>query len=152
MQIKYAIIFNIEGDEYMDELIQMLHEEHLTCIVKQKKEIYKEYSNGIKPILNLLNCNHLEDALLADKVIGKAAALLMVYGKISAVHTDILSEHAKKIFDQYKIPYTYDLLVPYIINRTKTGMCPMEETVLNIDDPAIALEKLQQKVKELSKI
>ena len=133
----------------MDELIQMLHEEQLTCIVKQHDHVYKEFSNGIKPILHLLDDGHLEDAMLVDKVIGKAAALLMVKGKVATIHTCILSQHAKDVYAQYPIPYPYDQLVPYIINRMKTGMCPMEEAVLDIDDPALAEKRLRQKVKAM---
>ena len=39
----------------------------------------------------------------------------------------------------------------YIINRTRTGMCPMEETVLGIEEAEAAYEALKLKLAELAK-
>ena len=70
----------------MDELIRILKAEELTCVVLQKQRLYKEHANGILPILHLLDQGHLQGAQLVDKVIGKAAALLMVRGDVHQVH------------------------------------------------------------------
>ncbi|MBR3992234.1 MAG: DUF1893 domain-containing protein, partial [Anaerotignum sp.] len=45
---------------------------------------------------------------------------------------------------------TYRTEVEYIINRTKTGMCPMEQTVLDVEDAEEAYEALRNKLAELS--
>ena len=49
-----------------------------------------------------------------------------------------------------EIPFSYEKEVEYIINRTKTGMCPMEQTVLQIEDAEEAYEALKIKLAELS--
>ena len=126
----------------MDELIRILKAEELTCVVLQKQRLYKEHANGILPILHLLD-------QLVDKVIGKAAALLMVRGDVHQVHACVISSHALEIFQLYNIPVTYDEQVPYIINRTKTGMCPMEACVMDVNDPAAAQRLLNAKVKSM---
>jgi len=92
----------------MDELIRILKAEELTCVVLQKQRLYKEHANGILPILHLLDQGHLQGAQLVDKVIGKAAALLMVCGDVHQVHACVISSHALEIFQLYNIPVTYD--------------------------------------------
>ena len=92
----------------MDELIRILKAEELTCVVLQKQRLYKEHANGILPILHLLDQGHLQGAQLVDKVIGKAAALLMVRGDVHQVHACVISSHALEIFQLYNIPVTYD--------------------------------------------
>ena len=57
--------------------------------------------------------------------------------------------HALETFQLYNIPVTYDEQVPYIINRTKTGMCPMEACVMDVNDPAAAQRLLNAKVKSM---
>ena len=127
----------------MDELIRILKAEELTCVVLQKQRLYKEHANGILPILHLLDQGHLQGAQLVDKVIGKAAALLMVRGDVHQVHACVISTHALEIFQLYNIPVTYDEQVP------KTGMCPMEACVMDVNDPAAAQRLLNAKVKSM---
>lgn len=133
----------------MDELIRILKAEELTCVVLQKQRLYKEHANGILPILHLLDQGQLQGAQLVDKVIGKAAALLMVRGEVRQVHACVISSHALEIFQQYNLPVTYDEQVPYIINRIKTGMCPMEACVMDVNDPELAEQLLRKKVTEM---
>lgn len=53
---------------------------------------------------------------MADIVIGKAAAMLLIYGKVHKIYTRLISEHAIAILDKYHITYEYDKKVPYIMN------------------------------------
>jgi hypothetical protein len=77
----------------------------------------------------------LKDAIAIDKVIGKAAALLMVYGKVKRVHTNIIAKDAIPIFEKYKVEYSYNEVVDHIQNMKKDGLCPMEQKVLNVNSP-----------------
>lgn len=130
----------------MNALMKILEDEALTCVIQQDGMIYRETANGIRPILHQLKENHLAQAIVADKVIGKAAAMLFVYGKVSEIHTQLISEHARQYLQQKHIPFTFETCVPYIINRTKDGMCPMEATVLNCNDETIAYALLLKKL------
>ena len=78
----------------MESLMKILKEEHLSCIVSQNNHIYKEKADGIRPILTLLDKGVLKDAQIADKVIGKAAAMMLVFGGIKEVHAGVISEPA----------------------------------------------------------
>ena len=92
----------------------------------------------------------LKGACVADRVIGRAAALLMEKAGVAAAFGGIVSSHALKAFGKSNISFTFEKEVEYIINRTKTGMCPMEQTVLGIEDADAAYEALKQKLAELS--
>jgi len=62
-----------------------------------------------------------------DKVIGKAAALLMIRLGAAVVNGDVMSRLACIILEHHGIPHTYATLVDRID-------CQTEEILLNIDD------------------
>jgi hypothetical protein len=62
-----------------------------------------------------------------DKVIGKAAALLMIRLGAASVHGDVMSRLACDILDSHAISHTYETLVERID-------CQTEEILLDIDD------------------
>ena len=131
--------------------IDLLHQENYSIVVMKETKQFTSIKRGIAPILELIDSDltMLESSVVADKVIGKAAALLLAYGKIQSVYADIISEHAIQILEQYHIPYTYQTRVPYIVNRTNTGMCPMESSVLTLNDATKAPDLLKQAVAEM---
>ncbi len=137
----------------IEQAIQKMNESGYTCYSYLKIGIYTSKFAGIRPLLQPLNADKsfFEDAIVIDKVIGKSAAFLLLYGKIKKVHAMIMSEHAKNLLDKHHVENTYDRLVPYIVNNLKTDMCPMEKTVLNIEDINEAFIALNHKVSELMK-
>ena len=125
-----------------------------TIAVLSNGEVFTSHERGVKPLLFLLKekKEFLKGASVADKVIGKAAALLMALGEIKEVHTLIISEPAIKVFEKYNIPCFYDKKVDRIVNRTGDGLCPMETLCLDVDDPQEAFEKIREKVISMTKI
>ncbi|MDE7182051.1 MAG: DUF1893 domain-containing protein, partial [Clostridia bacterium] len=87
---------------------------------------------------------------VADKVVGKAAAMLFVKCGIKQVFAKTLSKNGKKILERFGIPYEYETLTEKIINRDGTDICPMEKTVLNIEDVEEGYTALKNKLKQLS--
>jgi len=128
-------------------------ESEFSCFAYLKIGEYTSRYSGIRPLLQPLNKDKtfFEDAIVIDKVIGKSAAFLLIYGKVKKVHAFVMSIHAKNLLELHNIDYSYDKLVPYIENNTKTDMCPMEKTVLKIEDVNEALNALNRKVDELMK-
>ncbi|HPU63190.1 MAG TPA: DUF1893 domain-containing protein [Mobilitalea sp.] len=119
-----------------------------TCVAIKENKIYKSNLKGIMPIISKLkeDPQFFNGADVADEVIGRAAAMLLIYGKVRSIYTPLISEHAIKVLDEYQIHYEYEKKVPFILNRNKDGMCPMEQTVLNVDDPKLAYELLLKKI------
>jgi predicted transcriptional regulator len=85
----------------------------------------------------------------ADKIVGKALAMLFALCKVKEVYAVVMSQGAIKIFEKYKIKYSYKTLVEAIINREGTGPCPMEAAVKDIDDLSEALYAIKNKLEFL---
>ncbi len=130
----------------------LLHRENYSIVI-MNGNTYTSTKKGISPLMDILadNPSFLNGATVADKVIGRAAALLMIYGGVKEVYSDVISTHALDIFKANDILVEYGECVPYIINRTKDGMCPMENAVLDVTEPQEAYEVLKKKLNEMRK-
>ncbi len=131
------------GDFTIEELALKL--ENHSLLVYQKGKVSFQDERGIKPLLIQIKKKGLKNAVAVDKVIGKAAALLIVYGKVKQVHTNIIAKDAIPVFEKYKVEYSYNEIVDYIQNDRKDGMCPMEQKVLNINSPKKAYKIFTKK-------
>ena len=134
----------------LDKAKSLLISSASTIAVVANEDVFTSQERGVKPLLHLLTekKDFLKNASVADKVIGKAAALLMVLGEIKEVHTLIISEPAIKMFEKYNIPCYYDKKVDRIVNRTGDGLCPMETLCLNVEEPHKAFEKIMNFIKK----
>ena len=117
-----------------------------TIAVKKGDKVFTSSDRGVKPLLHLLENekDFLKGASVADKVIGKAAALLMVLGGVKEVHTGVISEPAVEVFEKHHIPYYYEEKVKRIINRKGDGLCPMETLCIDVEEPTVAFEKIKK--------
>ena len=97
---------------------------------------YVSFASGIKPLIEKLNENlyYFKGLEVADKVVGKAAAMLFVLSGVKKVYAHVLSKAGEKILKENNIEYEYGQLVENIINRSGDDICPMEKTVKDIDD------------------
>lgn len=126
-------------------LAARLDEEELTCIIKAGDRILTSKERGIRPLLEWIAAGEdVSGASAADKIVGKAAALLYVFMGVKEVWAEVLSESGLGVLRAHGIRAEYATLTPRIVNRAGTGMCPMEETVLSVSDPAEALDALRK--------
>ena len=135
----------------LEKAIKILEEEKdLTLVLVLNENIYKSSEKGIKPLLQLLNSgkNYLNYSA-ADKIVGKAAAMLYKLLNINDIYGEVMSISAINFLEQNNINFKYKIKTKEIINRKGTGICPMEETVLNIENPTEAKKLLENKLKEL---
>jgi len=115
-----------------------LYEEELTLtIVKNGEVIFKTRSHRISGFLSAIEKfgAKLEGASVADRVAGKAIALLCVYAKIKEVYAEILSKKAKTVFEQNGIHHEWKELVDNVLDLNKSGVCPFEKAATGISDP-----------------
>jgi len=120
-------------------------------IVKNGKIIFEAASNGISGFLEAIEKfgDELEGASVADRVTGKAIALLCVYAKVKKVYAIILSKAAKSVFEEYAVYYEWKNLVENILNADRTGICPFEKLAKEISDPKSAYRRLETLQKSL---
>ena len=109
---------------------------------------YCSYDKGIRPVLVPMveDVAFFKDQDIADKVIGKASAMLLVLSGVRRVDALLMSEAGKETLEKYGVAYSYETMVDYITNNAGDGMCPMEMTVQDIDDPKEAFEALRVKL------
>lgn len=88
----------------------------------------------------------LRGAAVADRVVGRAAALVMRWLGVSAVYAARISEGGLAVLETGGIPVEYGECVPAVLNRTQDGPCPFEQAVAGIDDPAEAVAALQARL------
>ncbi len=135
----------------IDFAIDTLKKENLSCVICKDKCVYKSTKRGVAPIMELIkNGTQLNGFSVADRVIGKAAAMLFVLAGVREVYSPIMSEPAIEVFTANKINFVFDKSVPFIINRKGDGQCPMEQAVKDISNPKDAFIAIQNKLNELT--
>ena len=135
----------------VNQIKNQLFEGDYTCVIAKDEQILTSKQRGVKPLLDWLESGtDLQDALAADKVIGKAAAFLYVLLKVRFVYAAVISKPALAVFDQYGIECEYETLVDAIENRTKTGFCPMETAVWDMETPEEVPSVLKEALRKLS--
>lgn len=127
---------------------ERLNEKQLTLVVvKEGEVIFETCSHGILGFLEAMEkCkNALHGACIADKIVGKAIALLCAYVKVKAVYAVVLSKKAKEVLELNKIRHKWKSLVENILAIGKRDLCPLEKAVAQINNPEEAYRLLVMK-------
>ena len=113
-------------------------------------DIITSDKRGVAPMVGFIrDGKDLHGYSAADKVVGKAAAMLFIKAGITALHAVALSKSAETLLKSHGVKVSCDTLTEYIINRDKTGMCPMEQTVLDTDDIETGTKLIMQRLDEM---
>jgi hypothetical protein len=128
----------------MHTLIPLLHSGNFSCVIRKGDAVRTFTQRGVTDLYELLTTepDFLQGSSVADKVIGKGAAALMIQGGVKKVYADVISQPALTLFQAFDIDVSYDTLTDNIINRAGTGICPVEERCL-------PLEKLEDMVEAI---
>lgn len=128
---------------------KLLGENYALAIVKQGELLFTSKEKGIKPIYLAVTQlgDGLKGASLADKVIGKAAAIFCQLAEVDSVYADLISEKAIEVLKQAGIELEYNNTCSYILNPSQDGMCPVEKLATNIHDGKSLLRKVAEFLK-----
>lgn len=140
------------SDEIFDRAKEMIAAEEATFVVIRNNQIiYHDKGNGVRPIMKVLDSNPeiLKDAIIVDKIIGKAAAMMLSMGKSVRVHGNLMSQAAAEYLERKGIEHSYERCINVISNRTGDGICPLERAVADIEDEQEAYNKLKETIAEL---
>jgi hypothetical protein len=130
----------------------LLRTDDFTCVLCKDEAVYTSKSLGISPLLDFVaGGTEFKGFSAADKIVGKAAALLFVLAGVKEAHGSVMSEDAVRVFTKHGVAYSFDELTPLIHNRAGTDMCPMEQAVRAIDEPADAPPAIHRALDELRK-
>lgn len=117
-----------------------------TCVLCRDERMYTASARGVKPLADWLESGlDVRGFCAADKVVGRATAFLYVLLGVRAVYAGVMSIPAKQVLVEHGVAAFCGREVPGIINRRGDGLCPFEEAVLNITDPAQALTVIRKK-------
>jgi hypothetical protein len=131
----------------------LLNQRQLTLvIVKNGGTLYETRFHRISGFLDAIDQQGkaLRNASVADKVVGKAVALLSALAGVKAIYAETLSTAGRTVLEQNGISHEWMKLVDTILDDKKQGLCPFEKEAANVNDPRIAYERfkvLQKKIR-----
>ncbi len=132
---------------------KQLYDKQLTLvIVKNGQVLFQTDSHRISGFIGAIDKfgAQLNGASVADRVAGKALALLCVYVGIREVYAEVLSRKAKAVFEENKVDCEWKQLVDNVLDLNKTGVCPFEKAAAGISDPKdsyVAFKALQESLR-----
>ena len=118
-------------------------------IYKNGVLLFESDLGGIRPHLKAINEHEgdLEGTLMVDKILGRAAAFLVVYSKAGEAITNIVSTPGKQVLEANHLKFSYREEVAHIKMKDGVIFCPFESMVQGISDPveayAVIVEKME---------
>lgn len=122
--------------------------DYTIAILTSSGEAITSRERGVATLMRLLaeRAEVLRGAVVADKVVGRAAAALFVVGGCRRLHTAVLSRAGEEMLRGTAVEYTYDTLTEAIINRRGDGFCPMEMATAEAKSAEEAYAILKERV------
>lgn len=132
--------------ESKQQIINLLQSEQCSCVIRKGDTIRIFRKRGVQDLYRLLkdDPDFLKGAFAADKVVGKAAAALMILGGVEEVFTFTVSRLARDLFERSAVKLGFAQEVPHIINRAGTGWCPMESRCRDLDTPEACFGQVEE--------
>lgn len=132
---------------------ELLAEGFSLVLFKDGRQLYASAEDGMRPLLDAIDSVSLpalEGALVVDKVVGKAAALLIAYIRASEVYAGLISVGGQVLLRRLGIPTEADTVVSQICDATGQALCPFERLVARTDDPGEGYRLVREGVRQLS--
>ncbi|MDI7247147.1 MAG: DUF1893 domain-containing protein [Bacillota bacterium] len=113
--------------------------------VKDGKVVASSRERGVRPLLHaVLGAGKgLEGAVVGDRVVGRASAMLCIYCDAGAVYTPLASEGALLELRSARIPVVAEATTSAILNRDGTDRCPFEKMTDGLGSPAEVVAALR---------
>lgn len=130
----------------LERAIEMYHSgAYAFVLVKDDQIIATGTREGVGELLDAIAGlpDAVRGASLADKIVGKAVAMIAIYAGIAEIYTPLGSESAVQVLAQHRIPFHAQRTVPLIHNKHNDGACPMERLTMPLTDPEVAVAALK---------
>lgn len=108
---------------------------------------------GVRDLENLLDHEPetLQGAVIADKVVGKAAAGMMACGGVKEVYADVMSRKAVPLLEASGIDFSCAALVDQIAIPEGDNRCPLEKIVEAAETAGEVVSMLRAHFAEMQK-
>lgn len=112
----------------MQPLVEILDSGNHSLVIENGGAIRTFDGRGVADLHRLLTTQPsvLKGAMVADKVVGRGAAALIILGGVRGLFARVISRHALALLHDSDVTVTYTNCVDSIINRAGTGPCPVE--------------------------
>ena len=138
--------------EARDEACRMIESGEVSCVlIKDGKVINKADGRGVRPLIQYYDNNPdmMKGALVVDRIIGRAAAMILVAGGAGSVYGLTMSRSGMEYLCAHGISCSCGRCIDIISNREGNGICPLERTVMDIEDPVEGIAALRKTIAEL---
>lgn len=135
----------------MNRLLDILTSESLSLVIEKDEKIYRYTNRGVSDLYDIVCSDKslLKDASLADKIVGKGAAVLMAIGGVKSLVTTTISSSALQLLEANGVEVGYSQEVSHIINRAETDWCPIEKLCKDCDDLDQLFVKIDSFIKQM---
>lgn len=121
-----------------------LKNDECTCVLALGSVMFKSKERSVQPLLDWMNSgNNYMGYMVADKVVGRAAAFIDIAMGIREVYAEVMSEGAKELLEKNHVAAYADTIIPQIMNHDKSDVCPLEKAVEGIENAAEALMPIE---------
>ena len=123
-----------------------------SIVLCKNGEVITSDKRGVAPLAEIIQCGtDISGFSAADRVVGKAAAMLMLKAGVAEVYALTISESAEKLLKSHSVQVSFKNRTTRIMNRDNTGPCPMETAVADTDDINTGTEIIIEKLKNMHK-
>jgi hypothetical protein len=138
-----AIRSNVEDIELARSLLEK--EKWNLVIVKGGQVLFSSRERGVAPFFQAVQSmgDSLHNAVLADRIVGSAVAMLCLYARITSVYAGIASQGALDMLKRQGVIVSSKNTVPYISNYDGTDLCPFEKLAGSCQEPSQLFAVLQ---------
>ncbi len=139
------------GKQESAELLALLDSVNCSCVVRNEGITTQYTQRGVRDLYELVTTQPevLQGAHVADKVIGKGAASLMVCGGVKRATTHTITTPALKMLREAGVEVSYENEIPYVENWKKTGQCPLDSRLQEVGSADLCIPVIRQFIQDL---
>ena len=128
---RHREVVPISEADLVSEMRTLLREGKTFVVAKNGVIVFQSEAHLTAPIDEALASDPelLRGAVVMDKVVGKAAAKKHIAAGVRRLFTCVCAEKAKAMLEKAGVEVTADEIVPKILNRDRTGECPLDAAV-----------------------
>lgn len=115
-------------------------------VVRGSEVLFESRDRGVLPFVRAVDSlGHLmSGSAVADRVVGRAVAMLCAYAGVRAVYAPVLSVGARRVLEGRGIHVEWGELVEGILSASRDAPCPFEMAVAGVDDPGEAYRVVRE--------
>ena len=126
----------------LEKAMTAVKNEGCTCALTLGNVIFKSKDKSVRSLLDWMNSgNNYMGYMLADKIVGKAAAFIMIAMGIREIYAQVISEPAKALLEKEHVVVNADLVE--ILDKDKAEKDPLERAVESYENAAEALMPIE---------